>query len=157
MDSYRQCQARYWIVAGFVLAAIGAIINFVRVVSAGVFEPSLVTSGALTVINPLMLIIAVWVWWWLTSLQPADEVQRNALLKAFYGLAAMYFLGTLLWYFIIFPNGTTPLDFMTTALFLQGASFPVSFVGFLLLARHYATGTGVAEPPLPDESEIDVS
>ena len=157
MDNYRQRRARLWIVAGFLLAAIGAIINFVQAVSSGVFEPSLYSSAALAVINPLMLIVAVWVWWWLTSFRPADEVQRRALLRAVYGLAAMYFLGTLLWYFIIFPNGMSPRGFMTTTLGLQGASFPVSFVGFLLLARHYATSTGVSEPTLPDESEIEVS
>jgi hypothetical protein len=150
MDNNRHRRARLVLVAGFVLSAVGAVVGYVRLASSGVLGHSPFLSTLLSLIEPLTTVVAVWIWWWLSSISPTNEAQRLAFIKAWYGLAISYLLSVTLWSLIVFPGSDAAF------FWLQAVGNAISFVGFVLLAREFTVGFEVSEVRPADEAVVDV-
>jgi hypothetical protein len=157
MDNNRHRRARLVLVAGFVLSAVGAVVGYVRLASSGVLGHSPFLSTLLSLIEPLTTVVAVWIWWWLSSISPTNEAQRLAFIKAWYGLAISYLLSVTLWSLIVFPGWTETFRGTVAVFFwLQAVGITISFVGFVLLAREFTVGFEVSEVRPADEAVVDV-
>ncbi len=157
MDNYRRRRARLVLVTGFLLSAVGAVVRFVRQASSGGLGHSPFSFTLISLIDPLMTVVAVWIWWWLSSISPTNEAQRLAFIKAWYGLAISYFLSVTSWSLIVFPGWTETFRGTVAAFFwLQAVGITISFVGFVLLAREFTVGFEVSEVRQADEADVDV-
>ena len=88
MESLTRKRARAFVVTGFAMFALGLLVTFFRVItSAHYFSNASASAVVETVLSPVMGIVAVWSWWWLSQIRVASGHQSSLVRKGFYGLA----------------------------------------------------------------------
>ena len=85
MESATRKRARAFVVAGFVMAAAGSVITLLRSVT--YFANASALSVFESVVSPLIGVVAVWSWWWLSKIRVADRHQSSFVRMGLYGLA----------------------------------------------------------------------
>ena len=93
MESPTRRRARAFVVTGFAMVALGSVITFIRTLTtAGYFAHAGALSDFESVVSPLIGLVAVWSWWWLSKIRVADPHQMSFVRKGLYGLATQNLL-----------------------------------------------------------------
>jgi len=84
---------RGFVVAGFVLLALGTVITMVRFIVDGyLFTAASLSVAAESILLPLSTVMAAWAWWWLTQVTAVGPSQVRAMRRGLYGLSLQYLL-----------------------------------------------------------------
>ena len=149
MESVARRKARAFVVAGFALVAAGSIITFLRITTSGsYFSNASALSDFEWVLSPLIGLVAVWSWWWLSRIQVADREQSSFVRRGFFGLALQNALYTALTLAVLLDIRVFNRDWWNVApLWAQfGGSLAMS-IGFILLGREFANNADETSEP----------
>ena len=137
MTSLATRRAQWFIIGGFLLVAVAAVVAYVNEFFA--FQMDLHSLRGLIgpVLSPLTAIAALWAWWWLSQIEARDDHQRSLLRRAFYGLAAqnLFFFGS--WLIILLPLRELGQWLTSAVVWADTIGAVMSSLGFLLLARSF--------------------
>jgi hypothetical protein len=80
-------------VVGFTLMAVGSIITFVRQADQGYFGVTNSLRWDLeAVFSPLMTMVALWAWWWMSKIRVSGAEQTTNLRRALYGFSVQFLI-----------------------------------------------------------------
>lgn len=129
--------SRRLIVVGFALMAVGLSITLVRQADQGLFGVTNSLSWDLeTVLSPLMAMVAVWAWWWMTKIRVTGAEQTTILRRALYGFSVQY----LIYAIVIVVMVTSVHSFLADwwnldQLWIAGLGATCTSLGFFVAAR----------------------
>lgn len=142
MESAARKRARAFIIFGFAVIAIGTIITLYQLVtSAGYFSNASGLADFESVLSVLVSLVSIWSWWWLSKLRVVTDVQSSFVRKGFYGLAFQNVLSAALVLAVLFDLPVFSRDSWYVAPRWSELCGSLALaIGFVLLAREFATG-----------------
>jgi hypothetical protein len=128
--------AQAWIVVGFVLLALGGIVNFAVLVSNNYFGGGNMRADLQLFAIPISSIAALWAWWFLCKIATTESAHAPLFKKAFLGLALQSLcLGLVFVNFLWMSPG---LDKYTTSAWLEAIGQASVAIGFFLMSREFS-------------------
>jgi hypothetical protein len=128
--------ARYWILVGFALVAVGAIVNLIYLLSHGYLDHGNVRAVLQVFSIPLGSFAALWAWWLLSKIATLESNHSQLFRGAFIGLMLQSALlcityVNLLW---LAPG----LSQFTSSWWIQLFGWAGAAVGFFLMSREFS-------------------
>jgi hypothetical protein len=136
MDPLRQLRAQVLVVLGFAMAAVASVTMYIVDVTSVGFQFDSFRSIIDPLLYPLLTIVAVFAWFWLTLLRPHDEQQCRILRGAYFAFAVQYLLSAAAFAFVVLPFRSFGGFWITTTLWLELFGAAVTAVGFYLFAQN---------------------
>jgi ABC-type xylose transport system permease subunit len=123
------------VILGFVVSALSSLISYEQTVSGRGYHFNSFRQIVLPMVDPLIMIAAVFAWWWLTNVEANDDQQRTNLQRAYVAFAIQYVLTTVLILFLITPFRTFGGFWLTSVLWLQLVGAFIAALGLFLMSR----------------------
>lgn len=138
MTAYSRHRAKTWVVAGFLLTAIGAIWIFIREVTTGhLYSESGFWNGLETTLAPVMALVALYAWLWLTKLAVEDSTQVAIVRRAFKSFGCYYALSSTVIFINLFQSRAFATFSGLAPLWIEAVGAFITFLGFILLSREF--------------------
>jgi hypothetical protein len=128
--------AQAWIVTGFALVALGAIVNFAVLVSSNYFGEANGRADLQLFAVPLSSLAALWAWWFLSKIATVESAHAPLFKRAFLGLSLQNICLCLV--FVDVLSVSAGLDKYTASLWLQVLGQASSAVGFFLMSQEFS-------------------
>ena len=146
MRPMARVQAQATVIMGFVVSALASVISYVQNVTGQGYSFDSFRQIVLPMLPPLTMIVAIFAWYWLTSVEANDEHQRTNLQRAYVAFAIQYSLTTALLLFLITPFRSLGGFWLTSVLWLELVGALISALGLFLLSRTLSVRTTTVEP-----------
>jgi hypothetical protein len=138
MTDYSRHRARTWVVVGFLLTAVGSMWIFIReVTSDHLYSESGFWNGLETTLVPVMALVALYAWWWLTKLAVEGTTQVTVVRKAFKSFACYYAISSTVLFINLFQFRAFGTFSGLAPLWVQAVGAFVTFLGFIFLSREF--------------------
>jgi len=138
MTDYSRHRAQTWVVVGFLLTAVGSIWTFIRVVITDhLYSEAGFWTGLETTLVPVMTLIALYAWWWLTKLAVEGATQATVVRKAFKGFACYYAISSTVLFINLFQFHPFQAFSDLAPLWFQAVGAFITFFGFIFLSREF--------------------
>jgi hypothetical protein len=131
--------ARTIVILGFTVAALSGVIGYWQNVSSAPYQFGSFREILIPLLNPLITIVAVAAWWWLSRLEARDDEQLRYLRIAYIAFGVQYFLYAALYVLIVTPLDSQAGSWTTTVLWLDCVGAVVASFGLFLMARYLFT------------------
>ena len=138
MSAQRKVRAQAIVILGFAVSAVSGVFSYFENVTSQGYTFASLRQVVLPMLNPLLLISAVFAWWWLVRVDPRDEGQRVNLHRAYVAFALQYVFTTGLVLLLVTPIRSLGNLWVTSALWLQLVGAAVSALGLFLVSRTLA-------------------
>jgi hypothetical protein len=122
------------VILGFSMTALSAVIEYVVSVTSLGYRFSSFREIIDPMLYPLITLVAIVAWLWLTRIDPRDDAQRRILNKAFFAFAVQYLLYTGAYAFIIIPLRSFGGFWSTSSVWLSFTGAGVTALGLVLFA-----------------------
>ena len=129
--------ARTWILAGFVLVAVGATVDLLVLTSNGYFDSSNFRANLQVFSLPLASLAACWAWWLLSKIAAEKSDQRPLFQRAFLGLMLQSLCLCITYVNLLWTDPN--FDRFTSSLWIQVAGLGATAIGFFLMAREFSS------------------
>jgi len=129
--------ARTWILAGFVLVAVGATVDLLVLTSNGYFDSSNFRANLQVFSLPLASLAACWAWWFLSKIAAEKSDQRPLFQRAFLGLMLQSLCLCITYVNLLWTDPN--FDRFTSSLWIQVAGLGATAIGFFLMAREFSS------------------
>lgn len=156
MESMERKRARAFVVVGFVLIAVGSVINVFRLVT-WVDYFSIASSRAQfeLFLSPLVGVVTVWSWWWLSKIRVANGEQTSFVRKGFYGLALQNALSTALVLAGLFDlPAFDRVSWNVAPIWAEFLGSLVLSIGFILLGQEFTIDVDDSDDA--SEAQVDI-
>ena len=129
--------ARTWIIAGFVLIAVGALVDLLVLTSNGYIDSSNFRADLQVFSLPLASLAACWAWWFLSKIAAEKSDQRPLFQRAFLGLMLQSLCICITYVNLLWTDPN--FDRFTSSLWIQVAGLGATAIGFFLMAREFSS------------------
>ena len=139
MDPNARNTARTIVILGFTVVALSGVISYWQNVSSVSYQFGSFREILIPLLNPLITIVAVAAWWWLSRLEARDDEQLRYLRIAYIAFGVQYFLYAALYVLIVTPLDSQAGSWTTTVLWLDFVGAVVASFGLFLMAKTFFT------------------
>jgi hypothetical protein len=144
--SIARVPAQAIVILGFVVSALASVISYVQSFTGQGYYFHSFRQIVLPMLNPLIMIVAVFAWWWLTTVEANDEHQRTNLQRAYVAFAIQYGLTTALILFLITPFRSLGGFWLTSVFWVELVGAFITALGLFLLSRTLSGRVTTVEP-----------
>jgi hypothetical protein len=133
--------AQVIVILGFVVTAAASVIGYFDNVTSRGYYFNGFRVIVIPLLNPLIMIAALFAWWWLTRLEESERGQRTNLRLAYIAFAIQYLLTSILYLMIIWPIRSLGGFWVTSTFWFQLVGAFVSAIGLFLLSGTLSSRT----------------